>query len=85
LVISKPPLILSVPATKRTARMVKSIIESGSARACRPRTFGLPRAELASGLLRSADAAALDTAAAAVSILAEDDQIDQEFDGLFAS
>ena len=65
----------------KIARMVKSIILSGSAR-------GLPSsdlrmaAELASGLLRKAlDAfARLDTAAA-VSILKEDDQIDTEFDG----
>ncbi len=61
--------------------MVKSIIESGSARAL-PSSDLRIAAELASGLLRKAlDAfARLDTAVA-VSILKEDDQIDQEFDG----
>ena len=67
-------------ATK-IARMVKSIIKSGSARAL-PSSDLRVAAELASGLLRKAlDAfARLDTAAA-VSILKEDDQIDQELDG----
>jgi phosphate transport system protein len=66
---------------EKIARMVKSIIESGSARAL-PSSDLRIAAELASGLLRKAlDAfARLDTAVA-VSILKEDDQIDQEFDG----
>ena len=61
--------------------MVKSIIESGSARSL-PSADLRVAAELASGLLRKAlDAfARLDTTAA-VSILKEDDLIDQEFDG----
>jgi phosphate transport system protein len=65
----------------KIARMVKSIIESGSSRAL-PSTDLRIAADLASGLLRKAlDAfARLDTAAA-VSILKEDDLIDQEFDG----
>ena len=65
----------------KIARMVKSIIESGAARAL-PSTELRIAADLASGLLRKAlDAfARLDTAAA-LSILKEDDQIDQEFDG----
>jgi len=65
----------------KIARMVKSIIESGSARAV-PSTEIRIAADLASGLLRKAlDAfARLDTAAA-LSILKEDDLIDQEFDG----
>ena len=65
----------------KIARMVKSIIDSGTSR-------GLPSsdlrvaADMASGLLRKAlDAfARLDTVAA-VAILKEDDQIDKEFDG----
>ncbi|MCY7317582.1 MAG: phosphate signaling complex protein PhoU [Ramlibacter sp.] len=67
-------------ATK-IARMVKSIIESGSARSL-PSSELRVAADLASGLLRKAlDAfARLDTAAA-VTILKEDDAIDQEFDG----
>ncbi len=67
-------------ATKM-ARMVKSIIESGAARSL-PTTDLRVAADLASGLLRKAlDAfARLDTTAA-VSILKEDDMIDQEFDG----
>ena len=66
---------------EKIARMVKSIIESGSARAL-PSSDLRVAAELASGLLRKAlDAfARLDTSVA-VSILKEDDQIDQEFDG----
>jgi len=65
----------------KIARMVKSIIESGSARAL-PTTELRIEADLASGLLRQAlDAfARLDTAAA-VSILKDDDLIDKEFDG----
>jgi len=65
----------------KIARMVKSIIESGSARAL-PSTEIRIAADLASGLLRKAlDAfARLDTVAA-VSILKEDDLIDKEFDG----
>ncbi|MGJ7563865.1 phosphate signaling complex protein PhoU [Variovorax sp. GB1R11] len=65
----------------KIARMVKSIIESGSARAL-PTTELRIAADLASGLLRKAlDAfARLDTAAA-VSILKDDDLIDKEFDG----
>jgi phosphate transport system protein len=65
----------------KIARMVKSIIESGSARAL-PTTELRIAADLASGLLRKAlDAfARLDTAAA-LSILKDDDLIDQEFDG----
>lgn len=65
----------------KIARMVKSIIESAS-----PRT--LPSgdlrvsAELASGLLRKAlDSFARLDVSMAVSILREDNQIDQEFDG----
>jgi len=65
----------------KIARMVKSIIESGSSREL-PSTDLRIAADLASGLLRKAlDAfARLDTAAA-LSILKEDDLIDQEFDG----
>ena len=65
----------------KIARMVRSIIESGSARSL-PSSDLRVAAELASGLLRKAlDAfARLDTAVA-VSILKEDDQIDKEFDG----
>ena len=65
----------------KMARMVKAIIESGSARQL-PTTDLRVAADLASGLLRKAlDAfARLDTKAA-VAILKEDDLIDQEFDG----
>ncbi|MDI3380288.1 phosphate signaling complex protein PhoU [Xenophilus aerolatus] len=65
----------------KIARMVKSIIESGSARQL-PATELRVAADLASSLLRKAlDAfARLDTAAA-LSILKDDDLIDQEFDG----
>jgi phosphate transport system protein len=65
----------------KIARMVKKIIESGSARAL-PSIELRVAADLASGLLRKAlDAfARLDTAAA-LSILKDDDLIDQEFDG----
>jgi phosphate transport system protein len=65
----------------KIARMVKSIIESGAARAL-PSTEIRIAADMASGLLRKAlDAfARLDTAAA-LSILKDDDLIDKEFDG----
>jgi phosphate transport system protein len=65
----------------KIARMVRSIIDSGSARTL-PSSELRVAADLASGLLRKAlDAfARLDTAAA-VSILKEDDLIDKEFDG----
>ena len=65
----------------KIARMVKSIIESGSSRTL-PSTEIRVAADMASGLLRKAlDAfARLDTAAA-LSILKEDDLIDKEFDG----
>ncbi len=67
--------------TTKIARMAKSIIGSGSARAL-PTSDLRVSAEMASALLRKAlDAfARLDTATA-VSILKEDDAIDQEFDG----
>ena len=66
---------------EKIARMVKSIILSGAARAL-PSSDLRVAAELASDLLRKAlDAfARLDTVAA-VSIVKEDDQIDEEFDG----
>jgi phosphate transport system protein len=65
---------------EKIARMVKSIIDSGSARAL-PSSDLRVATDLASGLLRKAlDAfARLDTSAA-LSILKEDDLIDQEFD-----
>jgi phosphate transport system protein len=65
----------------KIARMVKSIIESGSPRSL-PSLELRVAADLASGLLNKAlDAfARLDTKAA-VSILKEDDQIDTEFNG----
>ncbi len=65
----------------KIARMVKSIIDSGTARSL-PTSDLRVAADLAAGLLRKAlDAfARLDTAAAA-SILKEDDLIDQEFGG----
>ncbi|BEU97300.1 phosphate signaling complex protein PhoU [Acidovorax sp. DW039] len=65
----------------KMARMVKSIIESGAARAL-PSSDLRVAADLASGLLRKAlDAfARLDTKAA-LAILKEDDLIDKEFDG----
>ena len=65
----------------KIARMVKSIIESGSARTL-PSNEIRVAADMASGLLRKAlDAfARLDTAAA-LSILKDDDLIDKEFDG----
>jgi phosphate transport system protein len=65
----------------KMARMVKSIIESGSARAL-PSNELRVAADLASGLLRKAlDAFARLDVAAAVSILKDDDLIDHEFDG----
>ncbi len=65
----------------KIARMVRSIIDSGSSRAL-PSSELRVAADLASGLLRKAlDAfARLDTSAA-LSILKEDDLIDKEFDG----
>ena len=65
----------------KIARMVKSIVDSGSARVL-PASELRVAADLASGLLRKAlDAfARLDTQAA-VAILKEDDLIDKEFDG----
>ncbi len=66
---------------EKIARMVRSIISSGSHRSL-PASELRMAADLASGLLRKAlDAfARLDTAAA-LSILKEDDLIDQEFNG----
>ena len=66
---------------EKIARMVRSIIDSGSARSL-PALELRVAADLASGLLNKAlnAFARLDTAAA-VSILKEDDLIDQEFDG----
>ena len=66
---------------EKIARMVRSIIGSGQARSL-PSSDLRVAADLASGLLRKAlDAfARLDTTAS-VSILKEDDLIDQEFDG----
>ena len=65
----------------KIARMVRSIIDSGSARAL-PASELRVASDLASSLLRKAlDAfARLDTAAA-LAILKEDDLIDKEFDG----
>ena len=65
----------------KMARMVQSIIESGSARQLP--TMGLRvGADLALGLLRKAlDALARLDTRAAVAILKEDDLIDEEFDG----
>lgn len=65
----------------KIARMVKSIVDSGSSRIL-PSSDLKVAGELASGLMRKAlDAfARLDTVAA-VSILKEDDLIDREFDG----
>jgi len=66
---------------EKIARMVRSIIQSGNARALPSSDLRLA-SELASGQLRKAlDAfARLDTSAA-VAILKEDDLIDREFDG----
>ncbi|HNZ89727.1 MAG TPA: phosphate signaling complex protein PhoU [Acidovorax sp.] len=65
----------------KMARMVKSIIESGAARAL-PTSDLRVATELASGLLRKAlDAFARLDVKAAVAIIKEDDLIDNEFDG----
>ncbi len=65
----------------KIARMVKSIIESGSARAL-PSLELRVAADLASGLLNKAlDAFARLDVKAAFSIMKEDDQIDTEFNG----
>ena len=66
---------------EKIARMVRSIIDSGSPRSL-PSLELRVAADMASGLLRKAldSFARLDTAAA-VSILKEDDLIDQEFNG----
>lgn len=67
--------------SEKIARMVKSIIESGSPRAL-PSLELRVAADLASGLLNKAlDAFARLDVKAAVSILKEDDQIDAEFNG----
>jgi phosphate transport system protein len=66
---------------EKIARMVRSIIDSGAARAL-PASELRVAADLASGLLRKAlDAFARLDATASVSILKEDDAIDKEFDG----
>ena len=65
----------------KIARMVKSILQNNAPRTL-PSTNLRVSAELASGLLRKAlDAFARLDVPTAVSILREDDQIDQEFDG----
>jgi len=65
----------------RIARMVRSIIDGGTARLLPTRDLSLA-VDLASGLLRKAlDAFARLDVAAAVAILKEDDLLDQEFDG----
>ncbi len=65
----------------KMARMVKSIIESGSSRLL-PTSDLRVATELASGMLRKAlDAFARLDVKAAVAILKEDDLIDREFDG----
>jgi len=65
----------------KIARMVKSIIASGSSRSL-PCSDLRVAAELASGLLRKAlDAFARLDITSALSILKEDDEIDKEFDG----
>jgi len=67
--------------SEKIARMVKSIINSGNARAL-PASELRIASDLASGLLRKAlDAFARLDVTEAVSILKEDDLIDQEFDG----
>ena len=67
--------------SEKIARMVKSIIESGSPRSL-PSLELRVAADLASGLLNKAlDAFARLDVKAAVSILKEDDQIDAEFNG----
>ena len=66
---------------EKIARMVRSIIQSGSPRSL-PSLELRVAADLASGLLKKAlDAFASLDVAAAVSILKEDDLIDAEFDG----
>ena len=66
---------------EKIARMVRSIIQSGSPRSL-PSLELRVAADLASGLLKKAlDAFARLDVAAAVSILKEDDLIDGEFDG----
>ena len=66
---------------EKIARMVKSIISSGSARSL-PTTDLRVAADLASGLLRKAlDAFARLDVKVAVTILKDDDLIDKEFDG----
>ena len=66
---------------EKIARMVRSIINSGSARSL-PSSELRVASDLASSLLRKAlDAFARLDVTAAVSILKEDDQIDKEFDG----
>src|SRR5665647_2201757 len=66
---------------EKIARMVKSIVDSGEGRTL-PASELRIAADLASGLLRKAlDAFARLDASAAVSILKEDNLIDQEFDG----
>ena len=66
---------------EKIARMVKSIINSGSARSL-PTTDLRVAADLASGLLRKAlDAFARLDVKVAVTILKDDDLIDKEFDG----
>ncbi len=65
----------------KVARMVRAIIDSGSARMLPASELRLAT-DLASGLLRKAlDAFARLDATTAVSILKEDDAIDREFDG----
>jgi phosphate transport system protein len=65
----------------KIARMVRSIIDSGSARAL-PSSELRVAADLASGLLRKAlDALARLDTSTALAILKEDDLIDKEFDG----
>jgi len=67
--------------SEKIARMVKSIINSGNSRAL-PSSELRIAADLASGLLRKAlDAFARLDVTEAVSILKEDDLIDDEFDG----
>ena len=66
---------------EKVARMVQSLIDSGSYRAL-PASELRVAADLASGLLRKAlDAFARLDATGAVTILKEDDAIDMEFDG----
>ena len=66
---------------EKIARMVKAILESGSARAL-PASELRVVSDLASGLLRkSLDAFARLDATMALTILKEDDAIDKEFDG----